>query len=79
MSDFIIEVQETRGGRTVKALYFPHTENKKVEIHLQVPGKWLELGVGTWENNKIQGITAVLPDGLLDALAAALLSKIPTE
>lgn len=76
MNDFAVEAEVTLHKKTLRAIYFPNTAQKRVEVELKAPGQWLPVGSGTWKDDKIQDIVAILPEGLLDALSSELLKKL---
>jgi hypothetical protein len=76
LSDFRITAEATHNGYTAQAFYYPHTDQKRVEVQLKRPGIWLDVGSGTWKDDKIQDIAAILPEGLLDALSSELQKKL---
>jgi len=76
MTDFLVTVEVTREKVTAQAIYHPHTDQKLVDVKISRPGLWLDVGTGFWKDNKIQGISAILPDGLMDALSSELSKKI---
>lgn len=75
-SDFIVTVEITHEKVTAQAIYFPHTDQKRVDVKVRRPGLWLDVGTGFWKDDKIQGISAILPDGLMDTLSSELSKKI---